>query len=280
MAARRARRDRLGRRLPRPAARPGQRVRQEVRPDRRPPAVHRRPRRDHHRRRRAAVVLRRRARPRGARRRRDRHRHARSSGWQRFDVTWLGKLATFLLMFAIPGFMLGCERLPRPRRCSRSPSWILGIPGLVLSLDHRRSATSRRSAPASPPGGPRAVTARDGGAGRRVSIRLPPMNVPEQLRYSSDHEWVSRDGDVVRIGITDYAQDALGDVVFVQVPDGRRRPSTAGDTFGEVESTKSVSDVYAPVVGHRRRGQRGAGRRARRRSTRIRTATAGSARSG
>ena len=44
------------------------------------------------------------------------------------------------------------------------------------------------------------------------------MNVPEQLRYSTDHEWVSRDGDVVRIGITDYAQDALGDVVFVQVP--------------------------------------------------------------
>ena len=51
------------------------------------------------------------------------------------------------------------------------------------------------------------------------------MNVPEQLRYSSDHEWVSRDGDVVRVGITDYAQDALGDVVFVQVPDGRRRRS-------------------------------------------------------
>jgi glycine cleavage system H protein len=74
------------------------------------------------------------------------------------------------------------------------------------------------------------------------------MNVPEQLRYSSDHEWISRDGDIVRIGITDYAQDALGDVVFVQVPDVGASVS-AGDSFGEVESTKSVSDVYAPVAG-------------------------------
>ena len=74
------------------------------------------------------------------------------------------------------------------------------------------------------------------------------MNVPEQLRYSSDHEWVSRDGDVVRVGITDYAQDALGDVVFVQVP-SVGDVVKAGDSFGEVESTKSVSDVYAPVGG-------------------------------
>ena len=74
------------------------------------------------------------------------------------------------------------------------------------------------------------------------------MNVPDQLRYSSDHEWVSRDGDVVRIGITDYAQDALGDVVFVQVPEVGATV-TAGDSFGEVESTKSVSDIYAPVSG-------------------------------
>jgi glycine cleavage system H protein len=74
------------------------------------------------------------------------------------------------------------------------------------------------------------------------------MNVPEQLRYSSDHEWVSRDGDVARIGITDYAQDALGDVVFVQVPTVGAEVK-AGDSFGEIESTKSVSDVYAPVSG-------------------------------
>ena len=74
------------------------------------------------------------------------------------------------------------------------------------------------------------------------------MNVPEELRYSSDHEWVSRDGDVVRIGITDYAQDSLGDVVFVQVPEVGATVAS-GDSFGEVESTKSVSDVYAPVSG-------------------------------
>jgi glycine cleavage system H protein len=74
------------------------------------------------------------------------------------------------------------------------------------------------------------------------------MNVPEQLRYSSDHEWASRDGDVVRVGITDYAQDALGDVVFVQVPSVGDLVK-AGDSFGEVESTKSVSDIYAPVGG-------------------------------
>ena len=74
------------------------------------------------------------------------------------------------------------------------------------------------------------------------------MQVPQHLRYSSDHEWVSVDGTRVRIGITDYAQDALGDVVYVQVPTLGATVS-AGDSFGEVESTKSVSDVYAPVSG-------------------------------
>ena len=74
------------------------------------------------------------------------------------------------------------------------------------------------------------------------------MNVPEELRYSSDHEWARRDGDRVRVGITDYAQDALGDVVFVQVPDAGAVVK-AGDSFGEIESTKSVSEIYAPVSG-------------------------------
>ena len=74
------------------------------------------------------------------------------------------------------------------------------------------------------------------------------MNVPDQLRYSSDHEWLSRDGSRVRIGITDYAQDSLGDVVFVQLP-AVGESFSAGDTIGEVESTKSVSDIYAPVSG-------------------------------
>ena len=74
------------------------------------------------------------------------------------------------------------------------------------------------------------------------------MNVPDELRYSSDHEWARVDGTTARIGITDYAQDALGDVVFVQSPDVGAELG-AGDTFGEVESTKSVSEVYAPVQG-------------------------------
>ncbi|MCB0980179.1 MAG: glycine cleavage system protein GcvH [Acidimicrobiaceae bacterium] len=74
------------------------------------------------------------------------------------------------------------------------------------------------------------------------------MQVPDQLRYSKDHEWVSADGTRARIGITDYAQDALGDVVYVQLPSVGAAVA-AGDSFGEVESTKSVSDVYAPVSG-------------------------------
>lgn len=74
------------------------------------------------------------------------------------------------------------------------------------------------------------------------------MNVPEDLQYSTDHEWVRVDGNRVRIGITDYAQDALGDVVFVQVPD-QGATVTAGAGISEVESTKSVSDIYAPVAG-------------------------------
>ena len=74
------------------------------------------------------------------------------------------------------------------------------------------------------------------------------MQVPEQLRYSTDHEWVAVDGNRVRVGITDYAQNALGDVVYVQVP-RLGAEVMAGDSFGEVESTKSVSDVYAPVSG-------------------------------
>ncbi len=74
------------------------------------------------------------------------------------------------------------------------------------------------------------------------------MNVPEELHYSTDHEWVRRDGDVVRVGITDYAQDALGDIVFVDVPTVGAEV-TAGARLLEVESTKSVSEVYAPVSG-------------------------------
>jgi len=74
------------------------------------------------------------------------------------------------------------------------------------------------------------------------------MNIPDDLRYSSDHEWIRRDGDLITIGITDYAQDSLGDVVFVEQPEVGQTLA-ASDTFTEVESTKSVSDIYAPVSG-------------------------------
>ena len=74
------------------------------------------------------------------------------------------------------------------------------------------------------------------------------MNVPSDLRYSKDHEWVRTDGAVLRVGITDYAQDALGDVVFVQLP-ALGAELTADSELGEIESTKSVSEVYAPISG-------------------------------
>jgi glycine cleavage system H protein len=72
--------------------------------------------------------------------------------------------------------------------------------------------------------------------------------IPEDLQYTKDHEWVRREGDTVRVGVTDYAQDALGDIVFVTLPETGTQV-TAGETCGEVESTKSVSDLYAPVTG-------------------------------
>ena len=74
------------------------------------------------------------------------------------------------------------------------------------------------------------------------------MNVPSHLKYTSDHEWVAVNGSTIRVGITDYAQDALGDVVFVQLPQvGSRIEANA--SIGEIESTKSVNDVYAPFEG-------------------------------
>jgi glycine cleavage system H protein len=74
------------------------------------------------------------------------------------------------------------------------------------------------------------------------------VNVPDDLRYTREHEWVRADGEVVRIGITDFAQDSLGDVVFVQLPD-KGLDVVAGAAAGEIESTKSVSEIYAPVTG-------------------------------
>ncbi|MDY6995864.1 MAG: glycine cleavage system protein GcvH [Actinomycetota bacterium] len=72
--------------------------------------------------------------------------------------------------------------------------------------------------------------------------------IPAELSYTVEHEWVQKTGDdTVRVGITDFAQSALGDVVFVQLPDVGSEVA-AGESFGEVESTKSVSDLYAPIT--------------------------------
>ena len=74
------------------------------------------------------------------------------------------------------------------------------------------------------------------------------MIVPDDLRYSTEHEWARPDGRKVRVGITDYAQDALGDVVFVDLP-AVGKQIDAGSLLGEVESTRSVSELYSPVTG-------------------------------
>jgi glycine cleavage system H protein len=78
---------------------------------------------------------------------------------------------------------------------------------------------------------------------------MSTLDYPDDLRYTSDHEWVKDQGEgVVRIGITSYAQDALGDVVYVSLPNVGDTVAV-GDSVGEVESTKSVSDIYAPLAG-------------------------------
>jgi glycine cleavage system H protein len=74
------------------------------------------------------------------------------------------------------------------------------------------------------------------------------METPADLRYSEEHEWVRVDGDTATIGITAYAQDSLGDIVFVELP-GVGRTLATGEGFGVVESVKAVSDVYTPVPG-------------------------------
>lgn len=73
-------------------------------------------------------------------------------------------------------------------------------------------------------------------------------NIPPELRYTREHEWARREGDRVRVGITAYAQEQLGDVVFVELPKAGARV-TAHQTFGVVESVKAVSDLFAPVSG-------------------------------
>lgn len=74
------------------------------------------------------------------------------------------------------------------------------------------------------------------------------MSNPTNLQYSAEHEWVALDGDTARVGVTAYAADALGDIVYVDLP-AVGDTVTAGQTCGELESTKSVSDLYSPVTG-------------------------------
>lgn len=74
------------------------------------------------------------------------------------------------------------------------------------------------------------------------------MNVPEELRYSKDHEWARQDGEAVRVGITDYAQDTLGEVVFIELPEVGATVA-AGDKIGDVDSSKATSEIYAPIGG-------------------------------
>ncbi len=74
------------------------------------------------------------------------------------------------------------------------------------------------------------------------------MNVPRDLQYTKSHEWVRREEGTATVGITDHAQDELGDVVFVELPE-QGTSFSAGDSFGTVESVKAVSDLYAPVGG-------------------------------
>lgn len=74
------------------------------------------------------------------------------------------------------------------------------------------------------------------------------MNTPKELKYASTHEWAKTEGDVVTVGITDFAQDQLGDVVFVELPEVGRTVS-AGESVAVVESVKTASDIYSPVSG-------------------------------
>jgi glycine cleavage system H protein len=75
------------------------------------------------------------------------------------------------------------------------------------------------------------------------------MKYPDEFRYTKEHEWAIGEEGTVKIGITDYAQDALGDIVFVELPETGAKVK-AGETFGVVESVKSVSDLYSPITGN------------------------------
>jgi glycine cleavage system H protein len=77
---------------------------------------------------------------------------------------------------------------------------------------------------------------------------ISELNFPQELKYAADHEWVKPDGEGLKIGISDYAQDQLGDIVFVELPEVGDK-FAKGDEFGTVESVKAVSELYLPVGG-------------------------------
>jgi len=77
---------------------------------------------------------------------------------------------------------------------------------------------------------------------------ISELNLPEDVRYTDDHEWAKKNGDVVRMGISDYAQDQLGDIVFVELPEVGSS-FDQGEEFGTVESVKAVSELYMPIGG-------------------------------
>ena len=99
-------------------------------------------------------------------------------------------------------------------------------------------------------------------------------NVPEDLHYSKDHEWVRVEGDVAVVGITDYAQNSLGDVVYVELPKVGEE-FAANESFGSVESVKAVSEVFSPVSGDGGRRSTSPLTMSRKRLTRILTGRAG-----
>ena len=77
---------------------------------------------------------------------------------------------------------------------------------------------------------------------------LDELNFPEDVKYTEDHEWAKLDGDIVTVGLTDYAQDQLGEIVFVELPE-EGDTFDKGDEFGSVESVKAVSEIYLPISG-------------------------------
>ena len=81
-----------------------------------------------------------------------------------------------------------------------------------------------------------------------MQLKFSTMNFPSNLRYTKEHEWIKLDGNVATIGITDYAQKELGDIVYIEV-ESIGKPLKAGDVFGTVEAVKTVSDLFLPVDG-------------------------------